>query len=55
MHFPEAGESVRSGIRKMLLRRFPYKLIYALVDDGLLIQAVAHGHREPEYWVERAP
>ena len=52
--FPEIGEQVRSGIRKILLRRFPYKLIYSVIDDMVYIIAVAHGHREPDYWVDRA-
>jgi len=52
--FPEIGEEVRPGIRKILLRRFPYKLIYSVTDDGVYIIAVAHGHREPDHWVDRA-
>ena len=52
--FPEIGEEVRPGIRKILLRRFPYKLIYSVTDDAVYIIAVAHGHREPDYWLGRA-
>lgn len=51
--FPEIGEEVRPDIRKILLRRFPYKLIYAIQGDAIYIIAVAHGHREPDYWTER--
>ncbi len=52
--FPAVGEEVRPGIRKILLRRFPYKLIYSATDDALVVIAVAHGHREPDYWLNRA-
>ena len=52
--YPEIGEEVRPGIRKILLRRFPYKLIYSLTVDAVYIIAVAHGHREPDYWLGRA-
>ena len=52
--YPEIGEEVRPEIRKVLVRQFPYKLIYSATDDGLYIIAVAHGHRKPEYWVDRA-
>ena len=51
--FPEIGEEVRPEIRKILRRRFPYKLIYAVTDDAVYIVAVAHGHREPDYWLGR--
>jgi len=52
--FPEIGEEVRPGIREILLRRFLYKLIYSVTDDAVYIIAVAHGHREPDYWLGRA-
>ena len=52
--FPEIGEEVRPGVRKILLRWFPYKLIYSASDDAVFIIAVAHGHREPDYWLGRA-
>jgi len=52
--FPEIGEEVRPEIREILLRRFLYKLIYSVTDDALYIIAVAHGHREPDYWLGRS-
>ncbi|MEW5735723.1 MAG: type II toxin-antitoxin system RelE/ParE family toxin [Thermodesulfobacteriota bacterium] len=54
LFYPEAGPEVRPGVRKILLKRFPYKLIYSITDKGLYIIALAHGHRAPEYWLERA-
>lgn len=51
--FPESAEEIRLGIRKRLLRKFRYSLIYSVEQDGLLILAVAHQSRRPEYWVGR--
>jgi len=51
--FPEAGQEVRSKIRKILIRRFPYKLIYIFHENMIYIIALAHGYREPDYWIER--
>ena len=46
--------SVESGeIRKCLLHRFPYKLLYSIETDHILILAVAHQHRQPDYWIDR--
>ncbi len=39
--------------RKLLLRRFPYLLIYREHEARIWIIAVAHGHRRPGYWKER--
>lgn len=51
--YPRAW-SVESGeIRKCLLHKFPYKLLYSIESDHILVVAVAHQHRKPEYWVDR--
>ena len=47
--WPESAE----GTRKCLLTRFPYLVIYAPLPDELLVLAVGHQHRRPEYWRER--
>lgn len=47
--WPESAE----GTRKCLLTRFPYLVIYAPFPDELLVLAVGHQHRRPEYWRER--
>lgn len=51
--FPESAEEIRPGIRKRILRKFRYSLIYTIEKDGLLILAVAHHSRRPGYWVGR--
>ena len=40
--------------RKLVLRRFPYLLIYRQYQKRVWIVAVAHGHRRPGYWKKRA-
>lgn len=51
--FPLAWHPLGAEVRRCLLRRFPYGLIYCLEGDGILILAVAHTHREPDYWRDR--
>ena len=53
MIFPESCEEVAVGIRKCLLRRFPYMLIYRLEQTEVLVLAVADQHRKPYYWKKR--
>lgn len=43
----------RGEIRRLTLSRFPYKLLYSVESDHLYVIAVAHQHREPDYWLER--
>jgi toxin ParE2 len=41
------------GIRRCRLGRFPYGLIYTLDNGDILVLAVAHLHRRPDYWRDR--
>jgi plasmid stabilization system protein ParE len=42
------------GVRRKLLRRFPYGLPFMLLRDRVIILAVAHLSREPAFWLSRA-
>ncbi|WP_367155173.1 type II toxin-antitoxin system RelE/ParE family toxin [Methylomonas sp. HYX-M1] len=53
IQYPDAWPSERNGIRKYVMHKFPYKLIYSLEQDHILIIVVAHQHRKPDYWVDR--
>lgn len=39
--------------RRVLVRRFPFSLIYTIKERDIFILAVAHGHRRPGYWKNR--
>ena len=49
--YPHAWSIERGDIRKCLLHKFPYKLMYSVEEDHILVIAVAHQHRKPDYWV----
>lgn len=51
--FPMAWSVEIGEVRKCLLHRFPYKLLYSVEAEHVFIIAVAHQHRRPNYWVER--
>ncbi len=50
--YPLAWSIEHDEIRKCLLLKFPYKLLYSIEDDHILILAIAHLHRKPDYWIE---
>lgn len=50
---PELGQPVGRGLRRGLLHRFPFSLIDSVEVDAILIVAVAHQRREPDYWRDR--
>lgn len=39
--------------RRMIVRKFPYSIVYEIINDEVVILAVAHGRQRPYYWRER--
>jgi plasmid stabilization system protein ParE len=50
---PEAGPILRGAVRRRLLRRFPYALLYKTSSAGVRVLAVMNLKRRPAYWVGR--
>jgi len=50
---PEIGPAVQDSFRHILLRRFPFSIIYALDSNSIVVVAVAHQRRRPGYWKGR--
>lgn len=40
-------------IRRCILHRFPYLVVFQLRSDSVLIVAVSHKRRRPAYWLDR--
>lgn len=49
---PDAWSIEINEVRKALLHRFPYKILYSIEKDCILILAIAHQHRKPDYWIK---
>lgn len=52
--YPEFGVDLGGGLRRMVVHRFPFNIVYAIEDEAIVIVAVAHQHRRPDYWRGRA-
>lgn len=54
---PRAGQEVLADIRRFLISRFPYSLVYRIEEDRrhdrIFLLAVAHQKRRPRYWARR--
>ena len=50
---PDAWPPYTKASRRCLTKRFPYAVIYRVEEDFVLIWAVAHLSREPNYWSDR--
>ena len=43
----------RGSYQRYNLLRFPYYVAFVVRDETLWVVAVAHAHREPDYWTQR--
>jgi plasmid stabilization system protein ParE len=50
---PKANPIVERSVRRMLLRTFPYSLLYRDSDEALFVVACFHGKRDPAVWRRR--
>ncbi|MDI6773545.1 MAG: type II toxin-antitoxin system RelE/ParE family toxin [bacterium] len=48
--FPDAAPPLVGRVRKRVLAKFPYSLLYSITDDEIRVLAVAHHKRRPFYW-----
>ncbi|MFV8749318.1 type II toxin-antitoxin system RelE/ParE family toxin [Nannocystaceae bacterium ST9] len=52
---PRLWPEIESGIRRAILRDFPFSLIYTIEPDRVFVLALAHHSRAPAYWRDRVP
>ena len=54
VEYPEAGQIAAGVVRRRLLRRFPYALLYTIRPNAIRTLAVMNLKRRPGYWVGRS-
>lgn len=50
---PERWPLIDGNIRRCMIRRFPYSLLYRVDVEEIVILAVMHQKRHPAYWLSR--
>jgi plasmid stabilization system protein ParE len=50
---PERWPLFVHGTRRYLFHRFPFQIIYRVMNDRIEVVAVGHGRRRPGYWKSR--
>jgi len=53
IQYPELWSKLSKNTRRCLMNRFPYGVIYQILDKEVLIIALMHLKREPRYWKNR--
>jgi plasmid stabilization system protein ParE len=50
---PERWPVIRDEVRRRLVHRFPYALLYRVDPEEVVVLATMHLSRRPDYWLHR--
>ena len=50
---PHRHKVIFEDIRKLSMKRFPFNIMYRIIDDTVQVLAIAHKRQRPKYWIER--
>ncbi|MBM4313471.1 MAG: type II toxin-antitoxin system RelE/ParE family toxin [Deltaproteobacteria bacterium] len=53
VRWPLSGKEIAFELRRCLVKRFPYGIIYGIERETMVIVSIAHLHRKPYYWIDR--
>lgn len=53
LEFPESAPVALGEVRKHIVARFPYSVMYSVRDGAVYVSAIAHNSRRPFYWQHR--
>lgn len=53
LSFPQAGTAGISGTRRLLVKDFPFAVVYRPEEEGILIVAITPDSKKPGYWRSR--
>lgn len=54
LEHPGVGKQAAPSVRMVVMRGFPYSVVYKVLESETLVLAVGHHRRRPGYWLERS-
>jgi toxin ParE1/3/4 len=51
--YPYSHRKISEKLRKAPLNKFPYYILYTKKKETVLIMAIAHYSRKPNFWINR--
>ena len=53
LNHPIAWPIIEDDVRRCLINRFPFGILYSIEENEIFILAVMNQHRNPDYWKYR--
>ncbi|MBI4825494.1 MAG: type II toxin-antitoxin system RelE/ParE family toxin [Nitrospirae bacterium] len=51
--YPKVWPVIEEDVRRCLVNRFPYGILYSIEPDKIFVLAIMHQRRHPDYWKHR--
>jgi plasmid stabilization system protein ParE len=51
--YPFTGTPASKNTRRVFIKNFPFAIVYRPDENGIVVFAIAHHARSPEYWRDR--
>ncbi|MBL7645429.1 MAG: type II toxin-antitoxin system RelE/ParE family toxin [Candidatus Hydrogenedentes bacterium] len=51
--YPKSYPVISGNVRRCMVHRFKYQIVYDLVDDLIVVLAVVHERQDPKIWQDR--
>ena len=51
--WPKTWQLISKRTHRFIMRKFPYILLYAIIDNAIIITCIGHQKRRPEYFIEK--
>ncbi|MFC1583031.1 type II toxin-antitoxin system RelE/ParE family toxin [Planctomycetota bacterium] len=51
--YPQSGPEIHGNIRRRIIHRFPFGVLYKIDNDVIVIIAIMNLYRKPGYWKSR--
>jgi plasmid stabilization system protein ParE len=53
INFPNSWANSQYGFKRYILNKFPFSIIYKIINNQIMIISVMHNSRKPNYWQDR--
>jgi toxin ParE1/3/4 len=53
MDGPERYPFIHKDLRRRLVERFPYAILYRVYPEAVVVVAIMHGRQDPRVWKRR--
>lgn len=52
-NFPDTWANFQYGFKRYILNKFPFSILYKVAEEKIVILAIMHNSRKPNYWIDR--